>query len=668
MGGTLSNRHGKPRKTSSSSSSVSKSSPAKNSPAKHSVSKNSSPSPPMIKTLPVRHTDVVPPPPPSFTLPVSDARTPNLRPSSSNRESSRSIQDRRSSIQDPSSSKQVPRSAIQDPDTSKQDPITSTHDRSTSKQDPITSTTQDRSASKKDPITSSTQDRSASNQDSGSKAKSDPNESEWKNQTEIELENLLLSKLDKAYNEALSRLIALGYEKPLALRAILSSGHCQGHFDLLTNILKNSIKYLTYPNEKVVTFSNLRELEEHSLSGFVSSLQKLRPDLSRPDAMRYLLAHELHVGEVSGTKLVPAIPNGSSLLKPIQSTTQNAPPELEQGSENEPEANLNSSTNESVTEDSDEDIEIDMDDVHELIHQTIELGTKLGEQKFWAQEKALQAAKKLSNDLMELRVLHMEKESGERMQKEAEERIAELEKQVEEMEKEVKRTTEELERAQTEVRRLETESKEIRAEMEAARLNGAEASKNYKRLEKKVKRLEKNCEVLEMQKGGLKDELAEIKRKKKEVQDELDALRNTIKNLKIKINEETRLKENARKLVEAERKAKELALVNAKKNLQFIANKYELETNWHTGQIEVLKNEISRLKEAIFAAPSSSEKLCRPCIFCGMDEAAVVFLPCRHEVLCSTCGQDYEDIGNERCPTCNLKIVETVYIYGLSAS
>ncbi|BFG31074.1 hypothetical protein CerSpe_173480 [Prunus speciosa] len=162
-----------------------------------------------------------------------------------------------------------------------------------------------------------------SNNDSTQNPKSSPSpnsnfdESGWGYCTEEQLEEILLKNLEFLYNEAISKLVALGYDEDAALKAILRNGHCYGGMDVLTNILHNSLAYLNSncgssngkSDEAEPVFADLRQLEEYSLAGMVCMLQQVRPHLSKGDAMWCLLMSDLHVGRAS-TMEIPVLPGG----------------------------------------------------------------------------------------------------------------------------------------------------------------------------------------------------------------------------------------------------------------------------------------------------------------------------------------------------------------------
>ncbi|XP_054824984.1 aluminum-activated malate transporter 12-like [Prosopis cineraria] len=159
------------------------------------------------------------------------------------------------------------------------------------------------------------------NPDSHPNIKPAPNGEEcgWGYCTEEHLEEILLKNLEYLYNEAVSKLVILGYNEDAALKAVLRNGHCyHGGTDLLTNILNNSLAYLNSDSgsdstrkgnldESEPVFSDLRQLEEYSLAVMVCLLQHLRPHLSKGDAMWCLLMSDLHVGKANKME-IPVLP------------------------------------------------------------------------------------------------------------------------------------------------------------------------------------------------------------------------------------------------------------------------------------------------------------------------------------------------------------------------
>lgn len=150
----------------------------------------------------------------------------------------------------------------------------------------------------------------------------------WGYCTEEQLEEILLKNLEFLYNEAITKLVSLGYDEDVALKAILKNGHCYGGMDVLTNILHNSLAFLNSSGantsnanseESELVFTDLRQLEEYSLAGMICLLQQVRPHLSKGDAMWCLLMSDLHVGRASSIEIPGSSGCGGTVSNSVDS-------------------------------------------------------------------------------------------------------------------------------------------------------------------------------------------------------------------------------------------------------------------------------------------------------------------------------------------------------------
>ncbi|KAJ0053765.1 hypothetical protein Pint_03407 [Pistacia integerrima] len=465
----------------------------------------------------------------------------------------------------------------------------------------------------------------------------------WGYCTEEQLEEILLKNLEFLYNEAVSKLVALGYDEDVALKAILKNGYCYGGMDVLTNILHNSLAYLNSSpcggggngnagnvnsEEPEMVFNDLRQLEEYSLAGMVCLLQQVRPHLSKGDAMWCLLMSDLHVGransiEIPGTNVCAGtVPNNvdnvvnnggvSGVVAPAlcrfhggwgfgsggnsefsvngffsYSAEMTLPRDIECPKRfnlspsmksllkrnvamfaagfraNSKQMQSQSPACLSVTSGGDvspvgsgaevlvekceeskslkdpngvdsvmsklRDLNIDehLEDVTEdqkdemivtLLDQVKELEKLVKERKEWAHQKAMQAARKLSNDLTELKMLRMEREETQRLKKGKQTLEDTTMKRLSEMENALRKASGQVDRANAAVRRLETENAEIRAEMEASKLSAAESVTTCLEVAKREKKFLKRLLAWEKQKAKLQEEIADEKEKIKELQ------------------------------------------------------------------------------------------------------------------------------------------------------
>ncbi|KAF6134190.1 hypothetical protein GIB67_013587 [Kingdonia uniflora] len=634
-------------------------------------------------------------------------------------------------------------------------------------------------------------------------------ESGWGYCTEDQLEELLLKNLEFLYNEAISKLLGLGYDEEIALKAILRNGHCYGSSDVLTNVIQNSLAYLSSSNgmnleEPDAVFMDLRQLEEYSLTGMVCLLQQVRPHLSKGDAMWCLLMSDLHVGRAS-TMEIPVLPSSSNCGSPVSDTGDNgetvssnsigvtpglckfhegwggfgggkefsstfdttvvrdiecpkrfnltpslksllqrnvtmfaagfranskvavtqsqvcssslstvkSPMEtteklkLEEPQDSDVVSSVLSSLgNLSLDEKPDSGGAPDQKNemILNLIHQIRELEEQVKERKDWAHQKAMQAARKLSHDLTELKMLRMEREETQRLKKGKQTLEDSTMKRLSEMENALRKASGRVDRANSAVRKLENENAEIRAEMEASKLSNSESVTTCLEIAKREKRCLKRLLAWEKQKAKLQEEVTEEKRKIGQLQQQLHLIKESQKDTEVKWRQELNAKELAMTQVNEERRSKEAAEVNGKRNQEALRRKIEIDFQRHKDDIQRLEQELSRLKASTESAKlntqsnslstgksdtakiqresnakllddlnklqDSSEKeetSGRECLVCLKDEVSVVFLPCGHQVLCANCNEDYGKKSKATCPCCCVHIEQRIRVYGASS-
>ncbi|XP_059645354.1 MND1-interacting protein 1-like [Cornus florida] len=650
-------------------------------------------------------------------------------------------------------------------------------------------------------------------------------ENGWGYCTEEQLEEILLKNLEILYNEAISKLAGLGYDKDVALKAILRNGHCYGGMDVLTNILHNSLAYLNSGSgsnngnseESEPVFVDLRQLEEYSLAAMVCLLQQVKPHLSKGDAMWCLLMSELHVGRASVME-IPVLPSPSSNecsshahsnvasvtnnqvgvapmlckahggwgfgnggtsefavngfpsyaseiimqreiecpkgfnltpsmkstlkrnvtmfvagyranLKQSQTHSQASPGSLSGGDlpvgvvsgeevPAEQTEELQNSKNQDVVSSMlskfrelnlDENIECVPEDqkdemVLSLIHQIKDLERQVKERKEWAHQKAMQAARKLSHDLTELKMLRMEREETQRLKKGKQTLEDTTMKRLSEMETALRKASGQVDRANAAVRRLETENAEIRAEMEASKLSASESVKTCLEVAKREKKCLKRLLAWEKQKTKMQEEIAAEKQKILKLQQQLVQIEESQKEAEGKWRQEQKAKDLALTQVEEERRLKEATEASNKRKHEALRLKIEIDFQRHKDDLQRLEQELSRLKvsaqstdlhhqsdnsptgnpegekpqgETIAGLLHELDKLedssvkdnCRDreCLICMKDEVSVVFLPCAHQVLCADCNDNYGKKGKATCPCCRVPIEQRIRVFGASS-
>lgn len=169
----------------------------------------------------------------------------------------------------------------------------------------------------------------------------------------------------------------------------------------------------------------------------------------------------------------------------------------------------------------------------DLVRQIRELEGQVKERKEWAQKTGLQAARKLSNDLIELRTLRMEREENQHLKKGKQGLEDATLKRLTEMENALKKASGQVDLANAAVRRLETENAEIRAEVEASELSASESARMCLAAARKEKKLLKKVQAWEKQREKIQQEIAEEKRKIAETEQKLAEVRVATKETEV---------------------------------------------------------------------------------------------------------------------------------------
>ncbi|KAJ6415580.1 hypothetical protein OIU84_004389 [Salix udensis] len=339
-----------------------------------------------------------------------------------------------------------------------------------------------------------------------------------------------------------------------------------------------------------------------------------------------------------------------------------------------------------------------------LLQQIKDLEKQVKERKEWAHQKAMQAARKLSSDLTELKMLRMEREETQRLKKGKQTLEDSTMKRLSEMENALRKASGQVDRANAAVRRLETENAEIRAEMEASKLSASESVKTCLEVAKREKKCLKRLLAWEKQKTKLQAEIADEKEKIKELQRCLDKTEQAQKEAEVKWRQGVKAKEQAFALVEEERCSKEAAEADSKRKLEALRLKIEIDFQRHKDDLQRLDQEFSGLKSAAEstelnnqsnALPSGKSERTKPqgetiarllheldklenssdkgancdreCMICMKDEVSIVFLPCAHQVICASCSDNYGKKGRATCPCCRVPIEQKIRVFGASS-
>ncbi|GFY85168.1 RING/U-box superfamily protein [Actinidia rufa] len=318
----------------------------------------------------------------------------------------------------------------------------------------------------------------------------------------------------------------------------------------------------------------------------------------------------------------------------------------------------------------------------ELAPRVRELQIQLQEWTEWANQKVMQAARRLSKDKAEIKTLRQEKEEVERLKKEKLTLEENTMKKLSEMENALSKAGGQVDRANASVRKLEIENAALRQEMEAAKLRAAESAASYHEASKREKKTLLKFQSWEKQKTLLQEELVAEKRKLAQLLQEQEQAHDLRDQLEARWKQEEKAKEELLTQASSISKQREQTEASAKSKEDTI--KLKAETNRKTalrrgidgsyaGRLTDIRNS---------AAPKESPrpyisgivtkfhkksgtggvKRERECVMCLSEEMSVVFLPCAHQVFCTTCNELHEKQGMKECPSCRSPIQHRIRV------
>lgn len=331
--------------------------------------------------------------------------------------------------------------------------------------------------------------------------------------------------------------------------------------------------------------------------------------------------------------------------------------------------------------------------IMKLVPRVHELQNQMQEWTEWANQKVMQAARRLGKDKAELKTLRQEKEEVERLKKEKQTLEDNTMKKLSEMENALCKASGQVERANSAVRRLKVENVNLRREMEAANIRAAESAASCEEVSKREKKTLMQFQSWEKLKTLFQEELVAEKRKFTQLQQDLELAKEQQDQLETRWKQEEKAKEelvsqsNAYRIqrLEAESSAKlrqDLTRLKAEKSLQ--RYKQDIENLEKEISSLSLKNDslkIAALRGGVDGSYASKltdiktsnsqhesqspfiskmvnvdyhggVKRERECVMCLSEEMSVVFLPCAHQVVCKTCNELHEKQGMKDCPSC----------------
>ncbi|CAN1284099.1 Putative E3 ubiquitin-protein ligase RF298 [Linum perenne] len=321
-----------------------------------------------------------------------------------------------------------------------------------------------------------------------------------------------------------------------------------------------------------------------------------------------------------------------------------------------------------------------------LLPRVRKLKNQLQEWTEWANQKVMQAARRLGKDKAELKLLRQEKEEVERLKKEKLSLEENTMKKLTEMENALAKAGGQVERANAAVRRLEVENAALRKETEAAKLRADESAASCEEVSKREKNTLMKVQSWEKQKGLLQEELVIEKRKASQLLQDLDVAKQRQEQQEARWQQEEKAKEDLLQQASALRKERENIDASTKSKEEAIKSKAEINLQKYKNDIQKLENEISQIRlkvdsskiaalrmgvDAVFADNISNDeelKRERECVMCLSEEMSVVFLPCAHQVVCTNCNELHEKQGMKDCPSCRCPIKRRVPVRSARSS
>ncbi|GAA0150574.1 hypothetical protein LIER_09490 [Lithospermum erythrorhizon] len=341
-----------------------------------------------------------------------------------------------------------------------------------------------------------------------------------------------------------------------------------------------------------------------------------------------------------------------------------------------------------------------------------ELENHLRDWTEWANQKVMQAARRLGKDKAELKRLKQEKEEVERIKKEKQNLEDNTMKKLSEMESALRKASGQVDRANAAVKRLEIENDVLRREMEAAKLRATESAVRCQEASVREKKTLMKIQSWEKQKVVVQEELTDEKHKLAQLEHRVEQAKNLKDQIEARWQQEQNAKEDLlgqanlfrdeREQIERSAKSKDAAIRSrAETNMQKYQddiNKlqkeiYQIRLNMDSPKIAALKrgmdgsyagkltedrtspapraSHISYISSMAADFPDYREsggvKRERECVMCLTEEMSVVFLPCAHQVVCATCNELHEKQGMKDCPSCRSTIQQRICVhYGRS--
>ncbi|KAH0738684.1 hypothetical protein KY290_037389 [Solanum tuberosum] len=304
----------------------------------------------------------------------------------------------------------------------------------------------------------------------------------------------------------------------------------------------------------------------------------------------------------------------------------------------------------------------------------------------WANEKVMQATRRLGKDQAELKMMRQEKEDAEKVHQEKQMLEETTVERIMEMEQTLVNTNSMGETINSLLNTLEMDNVGLKKDMKVVMLSTGEHAMNVNNALANEKDAIKKCQAADMEKRSFEEDLSTIKQEKTSLQQQQEKANKVVDQFKVLLKQEEWVKQRFLQQADSLKAEREQLRVQGKvqrhnfrekvdRNMQKYKEEIQkceseisqLRFQYERSKIVALKRGIPQLTKGLAAYAESSDsnvvKMERECVMCMNEQISVVFLPCAHQVLCEDCNVLHQKKGMDECPSCRTPIKERISVH-----
>ncbi|XP_055811847.1 putative E3 ubiquitin-protein ligase RF4 isoform X2 [Solanum dulcamara] len=304
----------------------------------------------------------------------------------------------------------------------------------------------------------------------------------------------------------------------------------------------------------------------------------------------------------------------------------------------------------------------------------------------WANEKVMQATRRLSKDQPELKILRQVKEDAEKVRQEMQMLEENTMEKIVEMEQELVNSNSMIETTNSRLNTLERDNVELKKERHALMLSTGEYAMDVNNALAKEQEAVKKCQAADVEKRSFEEDLSTIKQEKAALHQQQEKANKVVNQFEVLSKQEARVKQRFLQQADSLKAEREQLRVQGQVQQDNFREKVERNMQKYKEEIQKYESEISQLRfqserskiEALkrgtppmtkglaaYAESSGSNvvKMERECVMCMNEQISVVFLPCAHQVLCEYCNVLHLKRGMDECPSCRTPIKERISVH-----